>query len=126
MTLPPKLEKELQELKRDHQINVSEEAAFINLVFTNFALGDGFNKPTSDLLLRIPRSYPDAGPDMFWVEVSVTLADGRLPQAAEAVEGPYAGRQWRRFSWHRRGWNPSIENIHSFLEFVCRRLREKR
>jgi hypothetical protein len=105
---------------------VSDEGDFINLVFLNFSLGEGFKPRTSDLLLRVPRSYPDAGPDMFWVDTSVTLYDGRLPQGAESVEGPYAARHWRRFSWHRPAWNPSIENIHSFVEFVRRRLQEKR
>jgi E2/UBC family protein E len=124
--LPPKLEKELQELGPDHRVEVTDDGGFINLVFANFSLGEGFNKPASDLLVRVPRSYPEAGPDMFWVDVSVTLADGRPPQAADAIEGPFAGRQWRRFSWHRAVWNPSIENIHSFLEFIRRRLREKR
>lgn len=126
MTLPPKLERELQELRSEYRIEVSEEGGFVNLVFADFPLGEGFNKPTSDLLLRVPRSYPDAGPDMFWVDVSVVLADGRMPQGAEAIEGPFAGRRWRRFSWHRPVWNPLIDNMHGFQEFVRRRLRERR
>lgn len=126
MTLPPKLGKELEELKLEHTIAISEEGDWINLIFSQFALGEGFTRPTSDLLLRIPRSYPDAGPDMFWLDSALTLIGGAVPQSAEAIEGPYAGRMWRRFSWHRTGWNPSIDNVHGHLEFIRRRLREKR
>lgn len=126
MTLPPKLQKELEELNREHKIGSTEEGDWINLIFCGFALGEGFSTATADLLIRVPRSYPDAGPDMFWVDSSVVLAGGRTPQSADAIEGPYAGRKWRRFSWHRKGWNPSVDNISGHLEFVRRRLREKR
>lgn len=124
MALPPRLEKELEELLESHQIEV-EEGPCINLIFQAFPLGEGFSKSSSDLLLRIPLPYPDAGPDMFWLDMSVTLANGAIPQAAEQIE-TYNGRSWRRFSWHRAAWNPLIDNIHGYLEFVRRRLREKR
>jgi len=126
VTLPPKLQKELEELSRVHPVGASEEGDWINLIFTQFPLGDGFSTLTSDLLVRVPRSYPDAGPDMFWLDQSLTLAGGRVPQNADAIEGPYAGRRWRRFSWHRQRWNSSVDNIHGHLEFIRRRLQEKR
>lgn len=126
MSLPPKLQRELEELGRDHQVQASEEGDWINLIFFQFPLGDGFSIPASDLLLRVPKSYPDAGPDMFWVDQTLTLAGGGIPQGADAIEGPFAGRSWRRFSWHRQGWKASIDNIHGYLEFIRRRLRERR
>ncbi len=125
MPLPPRLEKELDELRRDYVVDVIENGASINLVFPKFPLGEGFNVASSDLLLLLQRTYPDAGPDMFWLEKEVTLANGQCPQNAECIE-LYIGRQWRRFSWHRQSWNPSIDNLHSYLEFVRRRLKEKK
>ena len=125
MALPPKLEKELEELRSGYQIAVSEDADWINVILSPFSLGEGFSVPSSDLLLRVQRSYPDAGPDMFWLDVNVTLVNGQLPQSAESIE-PYAKRNWRRFSWHHQSWNPSVDNLHGYLEFVRRRLREKR
>ena len=85
MPLPPRLEQELNELRAQHQIEVTEEADLINVVFAGFALGDGWALTHSDLLLRIPRSYADAGPDMFWMNPDVKLAGGQLPQAGEPV-----------------------------------------
>jgi len=128
MTLPPRLESELDELTRaSYNIEVVEEPDFINLVFKGFPLGPGFNMAQSDLLLMIPRAYPDAGPDMFWVDPGVMLASGQIPQSAETVE-QRLNRPWRRFSWHRQGspWNPTIDNLRGHIEFVQRRLKESR
>jgi hypothetical protein len=128
MPLPPRLEQELNELRAQHQIEVTEEADLINVVFAGFALGEGWTLTHSDLLLRIPRSYADAGPDMFWMNPEVKLAGGQLPQAGEPVER-LINRDWRRFSWHRppsSPWNPNVDNLHGHLEFIRKRLREKK
>ena len=125
MTLPPKLEREIAELRATNQIEVIEDPDYINLVFGAFPLGEGYNIAASDLLLRVPRSYPDAGPDMFWVAKEVVLATGSAPQAAESIE-TYLGKPWRRFSWHRKSWNPTFDNLHGHMEFIRRRLREQK
>src|SRR5258708_21640224 len=128
MPLPPRLEQELDELRSQYQIEVKEEPDTINLMFAQFALGDGYSVAHTDLLLRIPRSYADAGPDMFWTTVEVVLAGGQIPQTAESIER-YVDRDWRRFSWHRAAsspWNPNTDNLHGYLEFIRRRLREKK
>ncbi len=125
MALPPKLEKELEELRRERPVTIVENGNTIFVIFPAFPLGDGFKVLTADLLLQVPRSYPDAGLDMFWLEPAVILASGQCPLNADLLE-TYVGRQWRRFSWHRRGWNASVDNLHGHLEFVRRRLRERR
>ena|ERR1700722_3352326 len=128
MPLPPKLEHELDELRGQHKIEVTEEPDLINIVFLNLHVGEGYRPTNCDLLLRIPRSYPDAGPDMFWTAPEVLLANSRVPQAADVIE-TYLGRRWRRFSWHRpptSPWNPTVDNLHSHLEFIRKRLRENR
>jgi len=125
VTFPPRLDKELAELREQYAIETVEEKESIILVIQGFQLGDGFTKSASDLLLQIPRSYPDAGPDMFWVDEDVRLASGELPQAAEATTEIH-GRIRRRFSWHRARWNPTIDNLHGHLEFIRKRLREKK
>src|SRR5689334_7431541 len=117
MPLPPRLQRELDELAPTRTAEVTEDPDFLNLVFKDFPLGDGYSVRASDLLLRIPRSYPDAGPDMFWVGPEVTLESGQPPQAAENIE-TYLSKPWRRFSWHRPSsrWNPTVDNLHSELE----------
>jgi Prokaryotic E2 family E len=125
VALPPKLEKEIGELRAEYPVDVFEDGDWINVVIPAFALGEGYSLPTSDLLIRAQRTYPDAGPDMFWLEVGVLLLNGQPPQSAEPIE-TYQGRTWRRFSWHRQRWEPSIDNLHGYLEFIRRRLKEKK
>lgn len=125
VAIPPRLERELTELRLENTIDASEDGGWINVIIQAFPLGEGFNMSSSNLLIRIQLTYPDAGPDMFWVEVGVLLANGQPPQAAEAIE-TIQGRNWRRFSWHRQAWNPSVDNLHGYLEFIRRRLREKK
>jgi hypothetical protein len=122
--LPPRLARELEELRHTQRIEVREEDDYINIVIPEFPTGPEFSYPTTTVLLRVPRAYPDAGLDMFWTDLSLTLAGGGIPQNAEVHER-YMERDWRRFSWHHNGWNAAINNLHSYLEFVRRRFRER-
>jgi hypothetical protein len=96
----------------------------VNLVFKDFPLGPGFNVSSADLLIRVPRSYPAASPDMFWTDPAVLLSNGKEPQAANLIE-LHIGRKWRRFSWHRSRWDSARDNLSSFLEFIRHRLAHK-
>lgn len=122
--LPPRLAKELEELRALHQVEIIEGPAFIEVILSDIPTGPAFNQPKTAVLLRVPRAYPDAGLDMFWTDVSLTLADGAVPQSAESIE-QYAGRHWRRFSWHHNGWNPNLHSLHTYVEFVRRRFRDR-
>lgn len=122
--LPPRLAKEIEELRSQHSIEVVEGQDIFDLLIRDVPTGDLFSHSSTTVLLRAPRSYPDAGLDMFWTDPSLTLADGTIPQAAGSIE-QYAGRSWRRFSWHHNGWNAALHNLHTYLEFVRRRFRER-
>jgi hypothetical protein len=123
MAIPPRLERELTELKKEHRLQVVPDGSFINIVFVQFPLGPGYRPSASDLLVKVPLSYPDAGPDMFWTDPAVMLATGAIPQNAQAKE-THIQREWRRFSWHHRRWNSVTDNLVSYLEFVRSRLRQ--
>ena len=122
--LPPRLARELEELREAQSLSFSEEADFINILLLDFPTGEAYSSPTTTVLLRVPRAYPEAGLDMFWTDSSLTLADGGVPRNADQYEA-YAERQWRRFSWHHNGWNSSLNNLHTYVEFVRRRFRER-
>lgn len=77
MALLPRLAKEIEQLELKPEVR--EDASFINLVFRDYPIPPGYNRSTADLLIRIPLSYPDAGPDMFWTSPALTLADGATP-----------------------------------------------
>jgi hypothetical protein len=121
--LPPTLAKELESLRESRTVELIEDVDFINLILPGTATGQRFNAPATTVLIRVPRAYPDAGPDMFWTDPALTLGSGAAPQSADQVE-THVGRLWRRFSWHQGvPWNPSLHTLLSYLEFVARRLR---
>ena len=48
-----------------------------------------------DLLLRLPLQFPEAAPDMFWMDPAVHYADGRAPVNTNAEV--ILGRSWETF-----------------------------
>lgn len=121
--LPTRLSQELSEIDGAFDVEAHEEATVVDLIFRNFPTSAHYSLPTTTILLRVPKSYPDAGLDMFWTDVELALANGGVPQGAGAIES-YMGRSWRRFSWHHGSWNPNVHNLHTYLDFVRRRFRE--
>jgi hypothetical protein len=119
MALPPRLVKEIEQLD-ELKPDIAEDASAINLVFKDYPIPSGYNLSAADLLIRIPLSYPDAGPDMFWTSPALRLASNAAPQNADLLE-MYMGQQWRRFSWHTV-WKPTVDNLHGYLHFVRQRL----
>src|SRR5437879_3023785 len=84
MALPPKLVKEIEQL--DLKPEIMADGGVINLVFREYPISPGYNRSSVDLLIRLPLSYPDAGPDMFWTSPSLTLANGSSPQCGALLE----------------------------------------
>lgn len=81
-----------------------------------------YNKTSIELLLRLPLSYPNGKPDMFWTNEDFLLKDGRVPKGAEAIE-TWLGKRRRRFSWHiATNWNPGVDSLVTYLEFINNRL----
>jgi len=125
--LPPKLEEELTALREEFKIEVQEDPNSVYLIVRDFPTTPLYSKPTTTLLLQVPRAYPDAGLDMFWTDEDLRLVKGGIPQAAEVVE-THIGKQWRRFSWHPQfggggKWNPNLHDIRTYLAFVTKRLQ---
>jgi len=102
-------------------VDVVESEGMACVIFRKYLLPRGYNKPSTDLLLLLPPSYPHGKPDMFWVEADLLLADGKVPRSADGIE-THLGRQWRRFSWHLTKWNPANDDLRTYLEFVNSRL----
>ncbi len=118
MAIPTKLAKELEQLELKPE--VTEAEGVINLVFRDYPIPQGYNRANTDLLVRIPLSYPDSGPDMFWTSPELTLANGAAPQCGDQMQ-EFLGRRWRRFSWHTM-WKPNISNLYGYIHFITRRL----
>jgi hypothetical protein len=125
--IPEELSRDLEILKdRESVFEVIEADGKIYIFFKNFPLPSGiYNLETTDLIIFTVPSYPSAGFDMFWTSEELKLKNGNTPQQAEAIE-PHLGKMWRRFSYHpysSKPWNPSMDDVNSFMEYVMKRLR---
>jgi len=106
---------------------IVEENPRIFIVFNDHPLPVGlYNMEKTDLLVFTTPYYPNAGFDMFWVDDRLLLKSNNIPQGAGAVES-YLGRNWRRFSYHPyniKPWNPSEDNVATFMAYVEQRLKK--
>jgi len=94
---------------------------YVHVVIERYALPKGYSKPGTRLLVKLPASYPNGSPDMFWTDADLRLASGGFPEKARPE--PVGGETWLRFSWHPKGWNPGRSNLATYLEFVEHRIR---
>jgi len=111
--------------KLGYHVTVVEADSFGNVVFSEYAVTPGYSKTATTLLVRAPLSYRNGRPDMFWTDVDLLLAGGGVPASADVIE-TYLGRQWRRFSWHPGNWNPAVDDLRTYLEFIDTRLAKHR
>jgi hypothetical protein len=91
---------------------------FICLIIFEYPLPNGYAPPNADLLLRLPRGFPDAAPDMFWFFPDVLYQGGGAPPATgERLN--YDGRVWQRWSRHLAiAWRPGIDNLQTYLRLI--------
>jgi hypothetical protein len=103
-----------------YEFEVRADQGLICVVITNYELPPGFDRPSSNLLLRLPQGFPDAPPDMFWFTPPIRLqVDGSFPPAAAQME-QYLGEMWQRFSRHLNAgaWRPGTDNLASYLALI--------
>jgi hypothetical protein len=84
---------------KGYAFEATAEGGFTCLVIHGYPLPPGYRPQRADLLLRLPGGWPDAAPDMFWMDPPVTYTDGRSPLQTQRSE-QYLGRTWQRFSRH--------------------------
>jgi len=124
-SIPIQLVGEIEYLKQEGiNVEIIEQDSLAYVIFNDYKLPHGFNKLSTKLLLKVPISYPNGNIDMFWTDPNIRLASGTAP--ANTNEEAVLGQNWLRFSWHPQRWNPGTDNIHTFLEFVNRRLGQSR
>lgn len=116
--VPELLVREVQELRAEgFSVEIVEADGFANLIFQNYPIPPMYNRKSVELLVKIPMSYPNGKPDMFWTDEELLLANGQEPKQANTIETPL-GKRRRRFSWHPQSWNPATGNLRMYLEFI--------
>ena len=94
------------------------EAGMVCVTIDGYPLAAGLAPATTDLLVRLPPGFPDAGPDMFWCSDVVSRCDGIGIEAVQVMEN-HLGRTWQRWSRHIGGqWRPGTDGLRSYMRYV--------
>jgi hypothetical protein len=109
--------------ERQIAYSVAVEANMTCLVFPSYTLPSGYDRATSDLLLRLQPGFPDVPPDMWWFNPAIRLANGQAVQATEVVER-HLGKDWQRWSRHFNAgqWRSGVDSLESFLALIRKEL----
>ena len=93
------------------------------LVISDYAVPTGYSPQSVRLLLKLPPTFPDAAPDMFWVLPPLRTPSGAIPRATSAER--LLGEDWQRFSWHlaQGAWVPGTSTLRDFLRCVAARFQ---
>jgi hypothetical protein len=106
------------------QYRAVQDGGVVALTILEFELPPHYAPVKCELMVRLPSSYPNAHPDMFWTIPTIARANGGSPQAADVFE-PYLGRQWQRWSRHFQGtWRAGIDGLASYLAVIRRELEK--
>lgn len=97
---------------------VPQADGWMHVILPRFQLPQIYRPDVTDILVKLPPTFPDAAPDMFWVRPHVTLANGGLPQATS--DESIGGEVWQRFSWHLRPgvWKPGVSTFADFVRCI--------
>jgi hypothetical protein len=114
----------LVDLGLDHRVDT--ESGFTLVQVEDYPVGDGLTPSTTTLLLRLPPGFPDATPDMFWLDPPVTTAANAAIPGTDVRE-THLGRTWQRWSRHIQGqWRPGVDNLATYLAYIRRCLDHAR
>lgn len=109
----------------DHNMDAEVVSANnqVGLILRDYALSTAVTPNNADLLIILPSSYPDCGPDMFYLYPWVALPNGQWPDRANHPFD-FANRQWQRWSRHSNVWRRGTDGIWTMLRRVDAALAE--
>ncbi len=115
MNLDPESQAALDASSLDYDTAV--EGGHVCVIFHRVELPNGYDLAHTDILVRLPAGFPDAGPDMFWAEPALTIS-GTLPAGTEHNES-HLGRVWQRWSRHiGPHWRSGVDDIGTYVAYV--------
>jgi Prokaryotic E2 family E len=95
------------------------------LVIPDYRLPDGFLPRVARLLIKLPPLFPDAAPDMFWVNPQVRTDQKSVPQGTSTEH--LLGAEWQRFSWHLQpgAWRVGSSSLRDYMRCVRARFEKR-
>jgi hypothetical protein len=77
-----------------------------------------FDTAKANVLILLPKGYPDVAPDMFYLLPWVKLVPSNsYPNKADRPL-QFAGQTWQRWSRHNKEWRPGIDGIWTMIKRV--------
>jgi hypothetical protein len=103
-----------------YRYDVVPEDGMTCVVLHDVRLPPGFDRETTDLLVRLPPAYPDAQPDMFWCDPPLKLGSTGIEPIGTDIRENFVGRAWQRFSRHIApgAWRPGQDNLQSWVRLI--------
>lgn len=95
------------------------------LIIRNWLLPkDKYNVEQSDLLIIIPKGYPDVRPDMWYFYPAILLKPNNQPARQTQCSISFEGKSWQRWSRHLQAseWRSDADGIHTYLQKVINAL----
>lgn len=91
------------------------------LVISDYAVPAGYSTGRVELLVKLPPTFPDAAPDMFWIHPAIKAPSGVLPRGTTIEQ--LIGKDWQRFSWHLApgAWKPGLSTLRDYLRCIAAR-----
>jgi hypothetical protein len=104
---------------------LAQPDGWVWLRIAEYPLNEGYAPPTATLLAKLPPSFPDGAPDMFWLFPAVKTAARAAPQGTSSVV--MLGQEWQQFSWHLQpgSWVPGVSTLRDYLRCVRARLEKR-
>jgi len=122
------LQEQFEILKNEYQEAVSQQlpSGACLIVIPNFKLSNGWSHQSTTVKFLAPVGYPFAKPDCFWIEPTVRLKSGGMPQNCNISAIPEVNVNHLWFSWHVAQWNPNRDNLLTFVRVIESRLKDPR
>lgn len=97
----------------------------MGVVLPGFTLPEAkYQVGAADILILLPRGYPDAAPDMFYALPWLSLVGrNRYPNRADQPQ-KFDGQKWQRWSRHNESWRPGIDGIWTMVKRIEQALQE--
>jgi hypothetical protein len=91
----------------------------VGIILRQFNLPIGsFDVASADVLIFLPKGYPDIPPDMFhlipWVKLASRL---NYPRCADQSV-TFKGLSWQRWSRHNSDWRVGIDGINTMIKRI--------
>jgi hypothetical protein len=113
--------------QRYHEVSeLPQPDGWTFVIYRDFQIPSDYRPDRIDVLVKLPPTFPDAAPDMFWVSPHVTVGPGGSSPRGTTTENVLSA-SWQRFSWHLSpgSWRPGVSTMRDFIRCIIGRFERR-